>query len=64
MTYEQIKSNLAQANRLALRGEVPKADALIRSMLGSGLAPMDLSNNLSSEAMRKLRNFTNKGGPA
>jgi len=64
MIYQEIKSKLAQADRLALSGKVSEADILIRSMMGNGLAPMDLTNNLSSEALRKLRAFTKKGGAA
>jgi hypothetical protein len=57
MTYEEIKSNLAKAEQLALSGKVSDADALVRSMLGKGLSPMDLRNNLSAKAMRALRSF-------
>ena len=57
MTYEEIKLNLAKAEQLVLAGKVLDADALVRSMLGKGLSPMDLSNNLSAKAMRALRSF-------
>ena len=59
--YQQIKSKLAQADRLAISGSVSEADALIKSMVGNGLAPMDLRNHLSAKALRKLRAFAKKG---
>lgn len=62
MHYAQIKSNLCKAERLAVAGNISEADALIKSMMGKGLAPMDLRNHLSAEALRKLRAFAKKGG--
>jgi hypothetical protein len=64
MNYQKIKTNLMQADRLALGGQVAQAHALIHSMVGKGLTPHDLSSNLSSKAMRKLRAFEKKGGAA
>jgi pentatricopeptide repeat protein len=61
MTYQEIKTNLCKADRLALAGNVAEADALVRSMLGKGMTPNDLSSNLSPQAMRKLRAFARKG---
>jgi hypothetical protein len=64
MNYQEIKSNLMQAERLALSGQVAQAHTLIRSMVGKGLTPRDLSSNLTSKAVRKLRAFEKKGGAA
>jgi len=64
MSYQKIKTTLVQAERLALSGQVAQAHALIRSMVGKGLTPYDLSSNLSSKAMRKLRAFEKKEGAA
>ncbi len=61
MTYEEIKTNLGKADGLALAGNVAEAYAVVRSMVGEGMTPNDLSGNLSPQAMRKLRAFERKG---
>jgi len=60
MNYQEIKLNLTKANLLVSEGLVAEADALIRSMVGKGLTGADLSANLTSTAMRKLRAFAKK----
>lgn len=60
MNYQQIKLNLTRAEQLTQAGQVAQADKLIRSMVGKGLTPMDLQNNLSGAAKRALRAYAKR----
>jgi hypothetical protein len=57
MNYQKIKLNLSEAGRRVDAGDLHAADLIIRSMVGQGMTRADMDVNLTSEQIRKLREF-------
>jgi len=55
MSYQEIKDGLRRAEALVNDGKVEEADAVVRSL--RGLSFHDLTVNLSSKTLKKLRSF-------
>jgi len=56
--YDQIKKLLRNAEALADKNELEQADACVRASIKFGCCLADISHNLTSETMRKLREYT------
>ena len=55
MTYDEIKRKLNDAARLVDAGDLMRAGAVIRSMVGHGLTRSDLDHILGARRLAKLR---------